>query len=119
MTTITTGAFFKRFYQDPTIWTKGAPPKDQDEVKIHSELDDMGLKSVSDDAAVTITGGVLEIDGVVVAEEALANNAEAVLERCFLEWYEADTMTMVYFKVPKDRVEQINSTIRALGGKEI
>jgi ABC-type Fe2+-enterobactin transport system substrate-binding protein len=44
-------------------------------------------QSVSDDAVVSITGDVLQIDGVVVAEAAIAENAESVLEKCFLEWY--------------------------------
>jgi hypothetical protein len=119
MATTTTGAFFKRFYQDPTIWTKGGPSENQGEVKIHADFDDMGLDSVSDDAVVTIISGVVEIDGVVVAREALAKNAESVLEKIFIEWFEADTMTMLYFKVPTDRVEQAKSAIRSLGGKDI
>ena len=107
MTVKTTGAEFKRFYNDPAFWPKGAWHED-DEILADGEEPDI-LDEIPGNAVVSITGGIVfGIEG-----------KEPSLESWFKKWKK--TQTTVLFVVECDITAKVDliSVIRAAGGKVV
>lgn len=110
MTTKTTGAEFKRFYNDPKCW-----PQDkgdtwhEDEVVLSNGEPIEEYDDIPDNAIVSVDGGIVfgpQWDG-----------NEPSFETFFKRWRkQQDTVTIVV-DAPKDKADAIKAAIKAAGGR--
>ncbi|MFW6855414.1 hypothetical protein ACODYM_29405 [Burkholderia gladioli] len=106
----TTGAEFKRFYNDPTIWKKDVWHDDVilmvDGVQLDegSELDQM-----LDAAIVKIESGVVYLNGDA--------SDDVPLDALFRRWRRTQTHRVMQVEVPTARYDELRAAFTALGGK--
>lgn len=110
MTTKTSGAEFKRFYNDPAIWSGAGETYHEDECVLvnggehHGEYDTM-----ADDAKVTIEGGIIfspQFDG-----------NEPSFEAYFKRWRKAQSATILIVEVDKKHELSVRAAIKTCGGR--
>ena len=108
MTVKTTGAEFKRFYNDPAFWPEGAWHEDDVILADGEEPEQIDL--ISETAVVSISGGV--VFGV-------GGREPPSLESWFRKWKKIQTT--MSFIVECDIADQANliSVIRSAGGKVV
>lgn len=105
----TTGAEFKRFYNDPEFWPDGAWHEDEC-VSINGE-DWSGSDSyndVPDDATVRLE------DGIVLG---LPNDEDPSLETYFKRWRKKRTTVSFVVECDKNQVETVKAVIKSAGGR--
>ena len=110
MTVKTTGAEWKRFYSDKTVWTDGSFHED-DEIVVDGALWDWGndLMEVSDSAILALSGGTIYSG----ESDAFGQSTEA----CFRQWRKRQNTTFILCEAPKDRVAEVEAAIVAAGGR--
>ena len=111
MTVKTTGAEFKRFYGDKTIWGDNAGEiwHDDAEVTVNGNVqEDLDDDSIPDDASITISGGVVfGVDG------------EPSLETFFKRWKKVQTTTSFVVECDTSKLDAVKAAIKAAGGRVI
>lgn len=111
MATKTTGAEWKRFYQDPAAWPDGWFHEDE-EVTVNGVFDENAdLTEVPDDAIVVVKGGI-------IYEGEYANGGKSV-EGHFKKWRKAQTTQFLVVEVHKDKAGELKAVITAAGGKVV
>ena len=110
MTVKMTGAEWKLFYSDEAAWPKDAYYQDEELTVDGAEWDwEIDIMSVSDDAVLRISGGV------VILKEDDDNNPS--LEAHFKRWRKRQNTAFLSCEAPKDRVADVVAAIIAAGGK--
>ena len=106
----TTGAEWKRFYSDETIWPPGAYHED-DEIVVDGTLWNFGddLMEVSDSAILSISGGTIYLG----EHDAFGQSTEA----CFRRWRKKQNMVFILCESPKDRAAEVEAGIISAGGR--
>ena len=105
MTVKTTGAEFKRFYNDSAFWPKGAS-HEEEEILADGEEADI-LNEIPDSAVVSITGGIVfGIEG-----------KEPSLESWFRAWRKKQTTTSFVVECEIVDKAEVIAAIIAAGGK--
>ena len=110
MTTITTtGADFKRYYNDEAAWPDGAF---HDDVLIHVDQVAMGddgiyIENIADTAEVVIECGIVM---------GLENDADMDMIDHFEKWRCAHLFTSVIVDIDPEKRAQLEAAVRALGG---
>ena len=111
MATKTTGAEWKRYYQDPAAWPEGWFHEDE-EVTINGVFDENAdLTAVPDDAVIVVKGGI-------IYEGDYANEGNSV-EGHFKKWRKAQTTMILMVEVQKDKADDLRAAISAAGGKVV
>ena len=112
MTVKTTGAEFKKFYEDQNLW-----PEDVWHEEARLFVDDVeqvdggiDINNLSDSATVTIEGGVLL--GVLWED-----GDGPSLETYFLRWKKLQSTVCFNVECDKSIVDAVKAAIRAAGGK--
>lgn len=104
------GGEWNRFYADESAWPEGAWYDDA-EITIDGQLvDDFDLSEVSDTSMLTVSGGIVFLDGSV---------EDLSLETHFKRWRKRQTTTVILVEIPKCDVDAIKSAIKNAGGKVI
>ena len=109
MTVKTTGAEFKRFYSDPSVWVDGAW-HDDELVEVAGKNWDFSsdIGTIPDGAVVVIVSGIFYKD---------ANDEEGcALAGVFRQWQKRQSTTVLIVDAPNDKLDAITSAIRAAGG---
>src|SRR5690242_13313142 len=112
MTTKTTGAEFKSFYNDDAIWPRDGNTWHEDEyVTVDGSDWDYGREytEMPDAAKVTIGGGIVfspQFDG-----------NEPSFEAYFKSWRKAQTTEFMSVECSKDKADAVRAAIVAAGGK--
>lgn len=107
MTVKTTGAEFKRFYNDPAFWPEGAWHED-DDILADGEEPDI-LDEIPDNAMVSITGGVVfGLEG-----------EEPSLEAWFRKWRKKQTTASFVVECDVTKQADIIAMIISAGGKVV
>lgn len=106
----TTGAEWKRFYSDETIWPPGAYHEDE-EILIDGAIIDFGrdLMDVSDSAIISISGGVVCFNDNY--------HYGPSLESYFRRWRKKQNTVFILCEAPKDRAAEVEAAIVASGGR--
>ena len=112
------GVEWNRFYADESAWPEGAWYDDA-EITIDGQLvdDDFDLSEVPDSAIMTVSGGLVFLDGSV--NNAMNYQRQIVLETHLRRWKKRQTTTVILFEVHKSDVDAIKSAIANAGGKVI
>lgn len=107
----TTGAEFKRFYNDPAFWPDGAWHEDEEiEVDGSPISEDLAIEEVPDNAILKLTGGVVlglpndDDDGVS-------------LETHFKRWRKEQNTVSFVVECDKKDADVLKTTIRTFGGR--
>lgn len=107
----TTGAEFKKFYGDNSLWPKGTYHDDAilfvDGVEQEDGID---TETLSDEATVYIEGGYL-------VGPQWENNEGPSLEIYFKRWRKAQSTTLLSVECDKSVLEAVKAAIRNAGGK--
>lgn len=111
MTTKTTGAEWKRFYNDKTAWPEGFW-HDDEIMTLNGEEppEDWDLGEVADTAALSILAGV-----VFNAE----GDSVASLESHFKKWRKQQNTASVAVEIPKDKLDELKALVKTIGGKVV
>ena len=109
MTVKTTGAEFKRFYNDNSWWTQDMWHEDE-EMTINgaSRDDDVELIAIPDEAIVTISGGVVL---------GLPDDEQPTFEAYFKRWRKKQSRMSIVVECDKDAVEAVRAAVKAAGGR--
>lgn len=114
MTVKTTGAEFKRFYNDSAFWPEGAWHEDEEiEVDGSPISGDLAIEDVPDNAILKLTGGYVL---------GLPNNDRGEgpsLESHFKKWRKAQNTVSFVVECDKKDVGMLKETIRIFGGKVV
>jgi hypothetical protein len=108
----TTGAEFKRFYDDPEVW-QGDAFHEGELITVNGVEIEEGYfdhSKLSDDDIVTVEGGVIYADGN-------GDEERGSMESCFRLWRKAQNCIFFNVEAPKDKVDAIKAAIKAAGGK--
>lgn len=112
MATKTTGAEFKRFYEDPAYWPDGVWHEDVlFTVDGEPAGDSYDMSKVPDGAQVTIEGGIVmgpPHDG-----------KEPSVETLFKRWRKAQTIKTLVVEVDVSKLDAVVAAIKAAGGKAV
>lgn len=115
MATKTTGAEFKRFYNDKQFWPDdgGDTYHDDAVLKVDGEYQEDGIDTdtLADTAVVTIEGGF-------VCGPALAGK-EPSLEAYFKRWRKGQTIALFLVECDTQVIDAVKAAIRAAGGRVI
>lgn len=112
MTVKTTGAEFKRFYNDPKFWPEGAWHEDEwIEVDGEEPSEDLPIEAVPDTAAMKITGGV------VLGLPEKDHSEGPSLEAHFKKWLKLQNTSTFLVQCPKDIADMVKDAIKCVGGK--
>lgn len=115
MATKTTGAEFKRFYNDKKFWPDddGGTYHDDAVLKVDGEIQEDGIDTdtLADTAAVTIEGGF-------VCGPSL-NGREPSLETYFKRWLKTQTTASFLVECDAKVIDAVKAAIRAAGGRVI
>lgn len=110
MTTITTtGADFKRYYNDETVWPEGAFHED---ALIHVDKVAMGDNGIYIDAIDDTAEVVIEC-GIVMG---LENDIDMEMIDHFEKWRRAQVFTSVIVDIAPENRAQLEAAVLALGG---
>lgn len=109
MTVKTSGAEFKRFYNDHAFWPDGAWHEGEEiEVDGYPLSEDDVIGEVADSAAMKITGGVIL---------GLPNGNEPSLEGFFKKWRKEQNAVSLVVECGKDKEAAVRAAVRAAGGR--
>lgn len=111
MTVKTTGAEFKRFYNDEKYWpNNGDVYHDDEEIKVNGTVvsESFDLTKVADDALIEIDGGL--VYGVA---------GEPSLEAYFKRWKREQSMVNILVECDVSKLDAVRAAIRAAGGKVV
>ena len=108
-TITTTGAEFKRYYNDETAWPEGAFHED---LLIHVDKVAMGddgiyIENIADTAEVVIECGIVM---------ALENDKDMDMIDHFEKWRRAQVFTSVIVDIDHEKLAQLEAAVLALGG---
>lgn len=114
MTTKTTGAELKRFYNDDSFW----PGNNDANYTWHEDeevmLADGGIvddiNELSDEAKVTVAGGM-------VFNNSWPAESEPSFESYFKRWRKTQNIVSFVVDAPKDKLDAVKAAIKAAGGK--
>jgi hypothetical protein len=109
MTVKTTGAEFKKFYADTTIWQKGMWHEDE-EVSVDRGPTIDGYDSFADTAIVLVNGGVVHN----ADDEDIGS-----FESLFRKWRKGQTETILVVTCPIAKRDDVVAAVKAAGGKTI
>lgn len=114
MTTKTTGAELKRFYNDPTFWIDGVWHED---VMILSKdgSQEEEISEIPDFMAVSIVGGTVLYSGPGHAPWSGEDGTS--FEAYFRRWRKAQNTACGIFECPKDKLDAVLAAIKEAGGK--
>lgn len=111
MATKTTGAEFKRYYNDKTAW-KEDWWHENEEITIDGRPgEDIEIEAVADGAKIVIYGGIIY--------EGDYQNEGASMESHFKKWRKAQSVEFLTIEVPKDKSESLIAAVVAAGGKVV
>jgi hypothetical protein len=106
----TSGAEWKRFYTDPSVWKEGCWHEDET-VDIDGLASDEDLAIVADEAKVTLIGGVFFPSADGNPDEMLS------LELVFRSWRKRQTTVFLSVECSRDKEASIREAIEKAGGK--
>lgn len=113
MTAKTTGAEFKRFYNDDAIWPDhdGGTYHDDEILKVNGVIQENGVdtSAIPDDAVVEIEGGMVfgpKWDG-----------NEPTFEAYFKSWRKKQSTMSFLVECDPDKFEAIKAAVKAAGGR--
>jgi hypothetical protein len=111
MATKTTGAEWKRFYNDNAFWPEGHW-HDDEILTVNGEEppEDFDLGEVADTAAMTI------LAGSVFNESA---DSYASLEGHFKKWRKLQTVASVVVEIHKGKLDELKALVKTIGGKAL
>lgn len=109
VSTRTTGAEFKAFYEDKTFWPGGTWHEDE-EVTVDGTAvpEDFALSEVADEARLVLVGGYVTNE---------ANDDLGSFEGYFRKWRKKQTTAFLAVEVSRDKAESVKAAIIAAGGK--
>lgn len=112
MTVKTTGAEFKKFYNDAEFWPYGVFHYDE-EIEIDgiprlNGLDDINLNGLSDSARLVLSGGYIELENGSINDS---------FEGYFRKWRKKQTVIFLIVEVKNDQVDAVKDAIKSAGGK--
>lgn len=111
MTVKTTGAEFKRFYNDPAFWPEGAWHEDEEiEVNGSPLSEDTALEDVPDNAVMKIAGGF--ILGLPDRDDN-----EPSFEAHFKKWRRVQNTVSFVVECAKGKEGAVRAAILAAGGR--
>ncbi len=108
----TTGAEFKRFYNDKDIWV-GDMFHESEVITINGvEQGEYGTdyNELADDDQITLAHGV-------VYEDATAEKEVGSFEGLFRKWRRQQTTEVFMVEAPKEKVDAVRAAVKAAGGK--
>lgn len=109
MTVKTTGAEFKRYYNDPVFWPEGAW-RDDDVILVDGvEQEDIDVDKIPDAAKVTIEAGVVF--------KSVSDDEGVNMGTHFRRWLKAQTLRTVLVEVDSTKFEAVVAAIKAAGGR--
>lgn len=107
----TTGAEYKRFYNDPTAWPDDSWYEDVELLVNGVELTpELGVVDIHDDAVINLSGGVVF---------GLPNGTETSVEAHFKRWRKRQTTTTFLVECDMDKVDEVKAAVKAAGGKVV
>ncbi len=111
MTAKTTGAEFKRFYNDPELWPTDTYCEDEVVTVDGATVPEyeFDYTTVQDAAIVTVAGGIVQgpqFDG-----------NEPSFEAYFKRWKKKQTTATLIVECQLDKVDAVKAAIKAAGGK--
>ena len=104
----TSGAMFKRFYNDNSAWPEDSWHEDEELLVNGEACGDGSLDGIPDDAAVILSGGVVF---------GLPNGTETSMELHFKRWLKRQTTTVVLVECDQSAVDQVKAAVKAAGGR--
>lgn len=105
----TTGAEYKRFYNDPAAWPDDSWHEDETLI-VNGDEWTLGVVDIPDDAVINLSGGVVF---------GLPNGTEASLEAYFKRWRKRQTTTTFLVECDMDKVDEVKAAVKAAGGKVV
>ena len=114
MTIKTTGAEFKRFYNDPEFWPEGTWHEDE-EVSVDGSGWEHEYTEIPDSAAVTVAYGQMLSDGTTPAPWVGVEGPS--VETHFKRWRKKQVTSYGAFECPHDKLEAVKAAIKAAGGR--
>lgn len=113
MTVKTTGAEFRRFYDDAAFWPEGAWHEDEEiEVDGAPISDDLAIEDIPESAVLKLKGGVVlglpDDDGDGVS-----------LESHFKKWRKAQNTVSFVVECDKKDADVLKTTIGTFGGRVV
>lgn len=110
MTIKTTGAEFKRFYNDDgAAWPEGAWHEDE-EVQVGGESWDGAFEDIPDEAIVSLCGGVVY---------GVSNGADPSFETHFKRWRKAQNKVTLVVECANAVRDAVISAVKAAGGRVV
>jgi hypothetical protein len=111
----TTGAEFKRFYDDKTIWV-GDMFHEGEVITINGvEQDEYNHP----DYATLADGDQIIIAYGVVYEDSTAEKEIGSFEGLFRKWRRQQTTEVFMVEAPKEKVDAVRAAVKAAGGKAL
>lgn len=108
----TTGAEFKRYYSDNSVWPEGWY-HEGDEITVNGKYDeDADLSTVDDHDVIVIRGGV------IMGHDNFGIK-HASMESHFKKWRKAQMTELLIVEVPKDKTELVIAAIIQAGAKVV
>lgn len=104
----TTGAEFKRFYNDPEFWPEGAWHDDDLVLVDGVEQDDIDVDKIADAAKVTIQAGV-----VLMSE---SDDEGVAFDAYFRRWRKSQTTRTIVVEADASKLDAIMAAIKSAGG---
>lgn len=113
MPTKTTGAEFKRFYDDKQFWPDDADTYHEEEVVMVNGKDhgDNGYENIPDDAVVTLSHGIVF--------NAQQGSDEPSFETYFKRWRKLQSTTSLIVECDIANRDVVVAAIRSAGGRVI
>ena len=105
----TTGAEFKRFYEDPVFWPEDTWHEDTVITVDDNECEDIEVEAINDSSIVVIEGGVLM--GPQWEHEGPS------LETYFKRWRKQQTTSTFLVQCDNAKLDAIKAAIKAAGGR--
>ena len=110
MTVKTTGAEWKKFYRDDSVWPKDSYYQDEEITVDGAEWNwELDIMTVSDSAILRVSGGV-----VFLKDD---DDNQPSLEAHFKRWRKKQNTALILCEAPKDRAAGVEAAIIAAGGK--
>lgn len=120
MTVKTTGAEFKRFYNDVEFWPDHSDPTDKREIWHEDEAITVDGRDVAeyefvadevpDSASMTIEGGVVL---------GVSGDDDPSLETYFRRWKKKQTTVSMVVECPRERLDEVKAAVKAAGGRAL
>jgi hypothetical protein len=108
----TTGAEFKRFYNDPEVW-QGDSFHEGELVTVNGvEIDEGEL-----DPDRLADGDIVTVEGGVIYADARGEVERGSMESCLRKWRKAQSCVFFAVEAPKDKADEIKAAIKSAGGK--